>query len=132
MVTSLVLLRRWVMNSRYPTMLSWLTGIITMVQKQVSQRGKGVKPRAGSAPIDAVHPHPISRDRLRFVIARIAILTDMIVELSTRGARYQQNAGMSSLHSTVVTSMRAEHLELLVEKSVLEEVIKNIEQKVGE
>lgn len=113
-------------------MLSWLTGITTMVQKQVSQRGKSAKSRTGSVQLEAVHPHPISRDRLRFVIARIAILSDMIVELSTRGARYQQNAGMASLHSTVVTSMRAEHLELLVEKSVLEEVIKNIEQKVGE
>lgn len=79
-----------------------------------------------------MHPHPISRDRLRFVTARIAILTDMIVELSTRGARYQQNAAMSSLHATAITNMRAEHLQLLVEKSVLEEVIKNIEQKAGE
>lgn len=103
-----------------------------MVQKQVSQRGKGVKPRAGSTQIEAVHPHPISRDRLRFVAARVAILSDMIVELSTRSARYQQNPGMASLHSAVVTSMRAEHLELLVERSVLEEVIKNIEQKAGE
>lgn len=66
------------------------------------------------------------------MVARIAILSDMIVELSTRGARYQQNPGMASLHSTVVTNMRSEHLELLVERSVLEEVIKNIEQKAGE
>ena len=101
------------------------------MQKQVSPRGKNVKPQNGS-PDNAVHPAPISKDRLKFVIARLAILSDMIVELSTRPGRYHQNSFMVGMHATVISNIRAEQLQLLVEKNVLEEVIANVEQKVSE